>query len=429
MAEIKPFRGVRFNTQKAGTMEELICLPYDVISEQQRREYIDKNSYNIVRLELPVAENGILDPYEAAAQLLESWIADGIMARDEKPSLYIYDEEYTLHGETKSIRGIVSLVKLEDYESGIILPHEQTLSKPKADRMNLIKATRSNMSAIYSLYSDNGRKTSLKLETLTNRKPDVEAADGKNIHRLWIVDDELEIAAICRDFEKRNLYIADGHHRYETYLNYRNICRANGEPEGSDCDYAMMLLVNMDDNQFSLFPTHRLIKNVENFNVSDLIKALEADFRIDEHHGTTSIKPTLNEYYNSGRKAIAMYVGNEDDTWYLLKLRSSCDAMNELMPNCSNALRNLDISTLHALVLDRVMHCDNEDCIDYTRSFTQAVNSVKSGDYKCCFILNPTRMSQIKEIIESGEKMPQKSTYFYPKPTTGMVINVCDKPN
>lgn len=425
MAEIRPFRGVRFNTEKAGAMEELICPPYDVISAKQRKEYLDKNPHNIVRLELPVAEDGFSDPYELAAQLLKSWIADEIMVRDDKPSLYICEEQYTLHGETKSIRGIISLVKLEDFDSGVILPHEQTLSKPKFDRMNLIKATKSNMSTIYSLYSDSGRRTSLKLETLTDRKPDIEVMEGKNIHRLWIVDDELEISAICRDFEKRCLYIADGHHRYETCLNYRNMCHANGEPDGSPCDYAMMLLVNMDDNRFSLFPTHRLIKNVENFNVNDLLKTLDENFRIDEHHGITSIKPTLNEYYNMGRKAIAMYIGN--DTWYLLKLRSASEAMDEVMPSCSRALKNLDISTLHALVLDKAMHCNNEDCIDYTRSFTQAINSVQSGEYQCCFILNPTRITQIKEIVEAGEKMPQKSTYFYPKPTTGMVINVFDE--
>ena len=421
MAEIRPFRGVRY-TEKAGNMDELLCPPYDIINEQQRSEYLQKNAHNIVKIELPVEEAGTDDRYGAAAACLDAWMAEGILARDPKPSLYIYEEQYTLHGETKSVRGIISLVRIEEFEKGVIMPHEFTLSKPKEDRLNLIKATQSNISTIYSLYSDSGRSTGVKLELLTQRKPDIEAVEGKCIHRLWVVDDALQIAAICRDFEKRNLYIADGHHRYETSLKYRNLCRENGAPEGSPCDYVMMLLVNMDDDQFSLFPTHRLIKNVEDFDVERFLKGIEANFRIEKHQGVGSIKSTLNEYYLQGRKVTAWYVGN--DTWYLLKLRSASEAMKEAMPACSKALRDLDISILHELVLNQVMHYNNEDCVNYTRSFTEAIASVDEGKYCCCFILNPTRIQDIKDIVDANEKMPQKSTYFYPKPTTGLVMNV-----
>ncbi len=422
MAEIRPFRGVRFDSDKAGSLEELICPPYDIISAQQREEYVERNPNNIVRLELPIAEDGVSDPYEAASNLLKSWMDSGVMVRDAKPSLYIYEEQYTLHGETKSIFGILCLVKIEEFEKGVILPHERTLSKPKADRMNLIEATRTNMSTIYSLYSDDGRRTSFKINMLTKGKPVMEVPDDRCVHRLWMIDDEVEVAAICRDFEKRKLYIADGHHRYETSLNYRNKCRANGAAEGSACDYTMMLLVNMDDNAFSLFPTHRLIKNIDDLNVQEILKSLEDNFKVNVNHGISSIKPTLHEYYNRGSKVAAWYVGN--DTWYLLELKSNGEAMDEKMPSSSQALKDLDISVLHSLVLDDIMHCNNEDCVNYTRSFTQAIESVDSGEYKCCFILNPTRITQIKDIVEAGEKMPQKSTYFYPKPTTGMVINV-----
>ena len=421
MAEIKPFRGVRF-TSRAGEMDDLLCPPYDIINEQQRSEYLEKNPNNIVKIELPVAEEGVADRYQAAAQCLDDWMKNGILARDPKPSLYIYEEQYTIHGETKSVRGIVSLVKIEEFEKGVIMPHEFTLSKPKQDRLNLIQATQSNISTIYSLYSDEDARTTGKLELLTERKPDVEAAEGKCIHRLWVVDDPIEITAICRDFEKRHLYIADGHHRYETSLKYRNMCRENGAPEGAPCDYVMMLLVNMDDNQFSLFPTHRMVNHVENFDVENFLKGIEVNFCVDRHQGVSSIKPTLAEYYQQGRKVTAWYVG--DDTWYLLKLRSSSNAMEEIMPDCSKALKNLDISILHQLVIDRVMHSNNEDCVTYTRSFTEAIAAVDEGKCKCCFILNPTRIQDIKDIVDANEKMPQKSTYFYPKPTTGLVMNV-----
>ena len=422
MAEIKPFRGVRF-TQKAGDMDDLLCPPYDIINEQQRRGYLSKNPNNIVKIELPVEEEGVSDRYEAAAATLDGWMKDGILERDPKPALYIYEEEYTTpEGVVKSVRGIISLVRIEEFEKGVIMPHEFTLSKPKADRLNLIQATHANISTIYSLYTDSGRRTESKLEILTGRKPDVQAVEGDCTHRLWVIDDEVDVAALCRDFTGRNLYIADGHHRYETSLKYRDMCREAGAPEGAPCDYVMMMLVSMDEDQFTLFPTHRLIKGAEGFDVEEYLGRIRENFHVKEYHGIKQIKPTLGEYYETGRKVTAWYVGN--DTWYLLWLRSGSTAMEKIMPDSSKALRNLDISILHRLIIDRVMHCNNEDCVNYTRSFTEAIAAVNEGRYQCCFILNPTRIQDIKDIVDADEKMPQKSTYFYPKPTTGLVMNV-----
>ena len=424
MAEIKPFRGVRF-TADAGKMDDLLCPPYDIINEQQRQEYLQKNPNNIVKIELPVEEEGVADRYAAAASTLGEWMSSGVLARDAKPALYIYEEEYVIDGVKKAVRGIISLVKIEEFEKGVIMPHEFTLSKPKADRLNLIQATHSNISTIYSLYTDSGSRTSSKLELLTKRAPDVEAVEGDCVHRLWVIDDETDVAALCHDFEKRNLYIADGHHRYETSLKYRNMCREAGAPEGSPCDYVMMLLVNMDENQFTLFPTHRLVKNVENFDVDKFLEQIKVNFHVHEHHGVNSIRPTLEEYYEQGRKVIGWYVGH--DTWYMLRIRSASDAMDKAMPDSSEALRKLDISILHQLVIDRVMHSNNEDCVNYTRSFTEAIAAVDEGRYQCCFILSPTRIQDIKDVVDADEKMPQKSTYFYPKPTTGLVMNVYEE--
>ncbi len=424
MAEIRPFRGVRF-TAEAGKMDDLLCPPYDIINERQRQEYLRKNPSNIVKIELPVEEEGVADRYAAAADTLREWMADGILARDPKPALYIYEEEYVIDGVKKAVRGIIGLVKIEEFEKGVIMPHEFTLSKPKADRLHLIQATKANISTIYSLYTDSGRRTASKLELLTGRAPDAEAVEGDCVHRLWVVDDEVDVAALCRDFDKRNLYIADGHHRYETSLKYRNMCREAGAPEGSPCDYVMMLLVNMDEDQFTLFPTHRLLRNVENYDIDSFLRQIEVNFHVHEHHGVGSIRPTLEEYYEQGRKVIAWYVGG--DRWFLLRIRSASDAMDKAMPHSSQALRHLDISILHQLVIDRVMHSNNEDCVSYTRSFTEAIAAVDEGSCQCCFILSPTRIQDIKDIVDADEKMPQKSTYFYPKPTTGLVMNVYEE--
>ena len=422
MAEIKPFRGVRF-TEKAGNMDDLLCPPYDIINKQQRLGYLCKNPNNIVKIELPVEEEGVEDRYAAAAGVLDGWMKDGILQRDPKPALYVYDEEYTVEGVKKSVRGIISLVKIEEFEKGVIMPHEFTLSKPKADRLNLIQATHANISTIYSLYGDSERITENRLDRLTEREPDIRAVEGDCAHRLWVIDDEAEVAALCGDFADRNLYIADGHHRYETSLKYRNMCREAGAPEGAPCDYVMMLLVSMDEDQFTLFPTHRLIKNAQDFDVEKFLKGMEENFIVEKHQGVSGIRSALSGYYDQGEKVTAWYVG--DDTWYMLRQKSeSKKLMDEIMPDSSEALKNLDISILHRLVIDRVMHCNNEDCVNYTRSFTEAIASVNEGRYQCCFILNPTRIQDIKDIVDADEKMPQKSTYFYPKPTTGLVMNV-----
>lgn len=422
MAEIKPFRGVRF-TPDAGDLDDLLCPPYDIINEEQRRGYLKKNPRNIVKIELPVEEDGVSDRYEAAAGTLDGWMKENILSRDPEPALYIYDEEYaTPDGVVKSVRGMICLVKIEEFEKGVIMPHEFTLSKPKADRLHLIQATHANVSTIYSLYNDDGGCTGARLGRLTARKPDMQAVEGGCTHRLWKVDDASEVAALCKDFSDRNLYIADGHHRYETSLKYRNMCREAGAPEGSPCDYVMMMLVSMDEDQFTLFPTHRLIKNAENFDAQAFLKGIEQNFHVEKRQGVNEIKSALAGYRNTGEKVTAWYVGN--DVWYLLRYRSESGVMDHIMPDSSKALRNLDISILHQLVIDRVMHCNNEDCVNYTRIFDEAIAAVDEGRYQCCFILNPTRIQDIKDIVDASEKMPQKSTYFYPKPTTGLVMNV-----
>ena len=421
MAVLKPFRGVRYS-ESAGKTDDLLCPPYDIINEQQRRAYLEKNPHNIVKVELPVDEEGVDDRYAAAAQCLEGWMREGVMVRDDRPALYIYEEEYTVDGQTKSVKGIIGLVQLEEFEKGIIMPHEFTLSKPKQDRLNLIQATHSNISTIYSLYSDDGRRTTSKLDMLTSRRPDTEAKEGDCIHRLWVVDDPLEVSAMCRDFERRNLYIADGHHRYETSLKYRNMCREKGSPKGAPCDYVMMLLVNMDDDQFTLFPTHRLVKNVKDYDVARMLEGIKENFHAEKHQGVETIQSALAAQYEQGRKVTAWYVGGGE--WYLLRLRSASHEMEKIMPDSSRALRELDISILHRLVIDRVMHSNNEDCVNYTRNLSEAIAAVDEGGYCCSFILNPTRIQDIRDIVDEGEKMPQKSTYFYPKPTTGLVIRV-----
>ncbi len=423
MAVVKGYKGLRFNCSKAGKIEELVCPPYDIISDKQREEYIKTNPYNIIRLELPKGE----DRYNDAAKILNSWLESGILEKEEKPAIYIYEEEFTAYGKRNSIKGIICCVKIEEFSKGVILPHEFTLSKAKEDRLNLMKATNCNFSQIYSLYMDNGKNTLGKINSLSNKEPNIQLTDADNItHRLWIVTDPQIIADICNDFEERKLYIADGHHRYETALNYRNYLRQEGKAkEGDACDYQMMMLVDMNHPGLVVFPTHRLVRDLESFDAEKVMESCKEYFEITEYDDISTIESNLMGLYNQGKKAYAFYSGNQK---YKLLVLKDINIIKELLPNASHATQQLDVTVLHTLILEKIFGIDAENMakqinLTYTKIFDEAILSVDSGQAQCAFILNPTRVSEIRDVASNGEKMPQKSTYFYPKMITGLVMN------
>lgn len=426
MAEIKAFRALRF-TQNAGDIAELTCPPYDIISEQQRQAYLEKNENNVIRLELPREGS---DPYARAGEVLRQWEEKGIVKTEDKDALYIYDEEFTARGKRMHIRGIVCRVKIEEFSKGVVLPHEETLSKAKQDRFNLMDATMCNFSQIYSLYMDENAETRTKIEALSQRPADIEFTDGDGItQRLWIIKNENAIANICGDFAQRKLYIADGHHRYETALNFRNSLRERGlAKEGDGADYVMMMLVDMENPGLVVFPTHRLVRDLKEFDAQAVVKACEEYFDVTQQEGVASMESALDALYNDGKKAFGFYCGG--DSWTQLVLKDA-SVMADMLPGKSEALRELDVSVLHTLVLEKLMGIDKENMakqinLTYTRVFDEAISGVQSGEFQCAFILNPTRVEEIRDVAGTGEKMPQKSTYFYPKIITGLVMNKID---
>lgn len=421
MANIKPFKALRFNTEKSGKIEELVCPPYDIINDEQRQEYIRTNDNNIIRLELPKGEN----PYDNASVILKNWLDSEILKRDEKEAVYIYEEEFTAYGERKKFKGCIVRVELAEFSKGIVLPHEETLSKAKQDRFNLMKATNCNFSQIYSLYMDSEHKILNRLDRLSKGKPEVELTDNDNVtHRLWVVTDTDEISAICNDFADKKLYIADGHHRYETALNYRNYCHENNIGSGGE-NYVMMMLVDMEHNGLVVFPTHRLVRDLENFDAKKAMNLCKEYFDVSIKSDISEIESTLRTYYEQDKKAFAFYSGGE--SWTLLVLKNM-DIIKELLPNKSKASQGLDVTVLHTLVLEKLFGIDAENManqinLTYTKYFEEAIESVKSGRSQCAFILNPTKVTEIRDVATAGEKMPQKSTYFYPKLITGLVMN------
>ena len=424
MAEVKPFRGLRFDCEKAGAIEKLVCPPYDIICEQQRQEYLAENENNIIRLELPKGEA----PYETAGKTLSDWLDRGILRRDDEEAVYIYEEEFTAGTERRSFKGCIVRVRLEEFSKGIILPHEETLSKAKEDRFNLMKATNCNFSQIYSLFNDGSHEITARLDRLGKAAPISELTDGEGVtHRLWAVTDKDEISAVCSAFAEKKLYIADGHHRYETALNYRNYCRENGIGNGAE-DYVMMMLVDMEHPGLLVLPTHRIVRDLESFDADAAMAECAKWFDITEFSGTDTIEATLHEKYLAGEKALAFYCGG--NKYRLLVLRDK-QAVSAFLPEKSSAYCGLDVSVLHTLILERIFGIDAENMakqinLTYVKKFGDALSAVDEGRAQCAFILNPTKVEEIRDVAAAGEKMPQKSTYFYPKLITGLVMNEID---
>lgn len=422
MAVIKPFCALRF-TKKAGDIRRLVCPPYDIVSEEERVGYIRENPHNIIRLELP--REGA-NPYETAGKTLRDWLDGGILAPDEKPSLYIYEEEFSLNGAANRVKGFTCRVRLEEFDKGVVLPHEETLSKAKADRFELMRATGCNFSAIYSLYFDESGEAYNIIDSLSQAAPDIELTDkGGVTHRLWIIPDSPETNRLCGLMADKKLYIADGHHRYETALNYRNHLRDNGEEIGEEhpANHIMMHLVNMENTGLAVFPTHRIMRGLERFDPQKLLESCGQYFELSDCEPDT-ISAELEAHMREDRKAFALYYNKAAK---LLVLKDG-EVMRGLLPEKSGAYRSLDVSVLHTLVLERLLGVDKENMANqknlvYTRDAAEAMRAVDSGEADCAFIINPTKVSQIAAVAGSGEKMPQKSTYFYPKLITGLAIN------
>ncbi len=427
MAQIKAFKGLRFNTTTAGDIKSLCCPPYDIISEEQRLAFLKANESNIIRLELPKeGEN----PYKTAADVLRLWEDKGILIREDKPALYVYEEEFTAYGKRNSIKGLICRLKVEEFSKGVVLPHEFTLSKAKEDRLNLMKATNCNFSQIYGLYMDEEHTSLSTIDALSKGAADMEFTDDDSItHRMWIVTDEEAIEKLTNDFSDRKIYIADGHHRYETALNYRNYCRENGiSKEGDAQDYQMIFLCDMGHPGLVVFPTHRLVRDLENFDKTAVLSKCEEYFDIDRFDSADEMEQILADKDSQGKKAFGFYTGSGE--WYLLTLKDIA-VMDTLLPDLSTASRQLDVTVLHTLILEQIFGIDKENMaaqinLTYTKFFEEALSSVDEGSAQCSFVLNPTKVTEIRDVASAGEKMPQKSTYFYPKMITGMVMNKLD---
>ena len=426
MAHIIPFRGVRYDLSRAGEASALVAQPYDRIGEQEQKTYYERSPYNIVRIIKGVTkpnDNGE-NVYTRAAAYLQEWLDRGILVRDETPSLYVYHQEYSFGGKRLTRKGFIALGKLEPER---VHAHEKTLKGPKEDRLRLMRATEGNFGHIFMLYSDPQRVADAALEkAISGVDPTISAVDDYgNNHYVWRITDPEVISVVQRAVSDKDLYIADGHHRYETAVNFMRECEEKGwRPAAPESfDVRMMSLFNIDEPGMTIRPIHRLVHALADYDAQEFLKRAERDFEIVRY-------PSLPEMENGvaakrEKHSFGFYSGG---VYASLTLRDE-SIMDELITgNWSPDWKHLDVSILHTVILDRLLGIDavaleEQRNITYAHTAQEGVDAVDGGDEQIFFLLNPTSPSEVRRVADHGEKMPQKSTDFYPKLLTGLVLS------
>lgn len=411
MVRVAPFRGIRYNTRVVDP-GDVTSPPYDVISPADRVYFHNHHPKNVVRLILGLDmpdDTPSDNRFTRANAYFFEWAKEGTLLQDPKPAVYAYDQHFTLRGQPKTVRGFVSLVKLHEYSEKVILPHENTLPRPKSDLAKLIKAVNSNLDSVYALYSDRERNVDTILERITGTAPVEEAIDRQSVrHRLWIIDDANDIEVITRTLRDKQVVIADGHHRYETSLAYRNELRVKDGNPASDrpYDYVMMTLVNICSPDLTAFPTHRMVRSLPMEAVEGLKEQLSEMFDI-----IPSSKEKLTEDMEARRgEFIGVYQPGQS---YLVALKDKTV--------------ELDVSVLHEVILGALLGIDEtrirqEANVGYTRDAQEAMDAVDSGNCQIAFLLNPVELEVIMSVARAGKTLPQKATYFYPKLLSGLIM-------
>ncbi|WP_276662609.1 DUF1015 domain-containing protein [Syntrophomonas wolfei] len=428
MADIIPFRGLRYNPEKISNLASVVTPPYDIIDESAQARYYAENPANVIRLELGLIfpqDSSSNNRYTRAAQYLEKWQEDQTLLAEEKAALYLYQQEFNFRGEKVVRTGFVCGLKLEPYEKGNILPHEETLSKPKADRLQLMRATNSNFSSIFGLYSDEQKEAEkLLLEEVKEQAPDINIIDeAGETHKIWMIKNEELIERIVALLADRPVYIADGHHRYETALEYYHEMKEQGL---QGYDYVMATLVNVFDEGLVVLPTHRLVGNIPGFKLDAFMNRLADLFEI-ELYKDKNIGAFMQELESRGKKhrVFGMYSGKDI---FFLELKNPEQASKLLPDNKSAAWEKLDVALLDNIILDQLLGINeqkrrSQENLAYTRSEEWLMEQIDNRNYQLGFLLNPTRVEEIIAVAQARDKMPQKSTYFYPKLITGLIIN------
>jgi uncharacterized protein (DUF1015 family) len=427
MAEIMPFKGVYYNTDRV-ELDRVVGPPYDVLNADQQAALYAESPYNFVRIMLNQAEAGDgsgSNPYMRAAGFLNDWLASGVLMEDAAPALYLYRQEFTnpADGRRYTRSGLFCALKLEPYSAGVVLPHEETRTKAKEDRLNLMRATSANPEPIFGLYEDEQGELDTLYDRIAAGTPFLEVHSGGDTHRVWRVDDRAAIERAQTFLSTRRVWIADGHHRYETGLAYGDEHRAQ-EP-GSDprpYDYLLIVLTSFTDPGIVVLPTHRLVKNVPGSRIAELYLQLERYFDIEPvHPDKLAERMQGNPAEGVHRFGLLM----RDKAW-VLTLRDP-SIMDSAVEGHADCWKQLDVSILQALVLERSLGIPATTLattpdIGYTRDLDEAFERVSSGEYQIALLLNLPSAEEVRYVAAAGDKMPPKSTFFYPKLWSGLLM-------
>ena len=443
MAIIAPFKGLTYNFQKTQDFSSLVAPPYDVISKEEQEAYYQANPHNVIRLILGKQKTGDSDwdnRYTRAADFLKRWESEGILTCANQPCIYITSMKYNPgNGDIQRTRwGIITLVRIEEQGSEVILPHERTFSAYKDDRLMLMRACMAQLSQVFGLYEDPDNTILNACKMAISLPPQIafDLEDGTE-HKMWVLQNPLMFKQISDSMSKKPIFIADGHHRYETSRNFRDIMRARygRRPANRSYEYVMMYLSNMNDESLTILPSHRLIKNVPNFQLEPFLEKVGSKYNIE--HFPFSGANILEECAHLEKRleeagrlntVIAFYL-HKADRFYLFTLKS--DAREQMGDDLHPSLKKLDVLALSRFILQGALgfskeDLNNDDIFHYQSSMKTAVSQVESGDCQIAFLLNPTEIEQVKEIASNFLIMPRKSTYFYPKIITGLVFNKID---
>jgi len=405
MATVKGFRGIRYNPGKIGDFGNVLAPPYDVINSKEQDELYNKDPHNVIRLILSKGDGD--SKYEEAASTFRSWIESDILTNDDAPSIYPYYQEFEEKGKKLTRKGFLAAVKIEDFNTKKILPHERTFPKHKRDRLKLNTACKANMSPVFSVYSDPEIVIEKLLDDKLTGEPifDVTNEDGVR-NRLWRISNPDTIQIVTDHLHDKSLLIADGHHRYETAIEYRNIQReANGGVSGDNpYEYVMMFLSNAEDEGLIINPTHRAVKSLGDMNLETLLNKLGEEFNVE--------KMPFNEgLTNIGHEEFAILTKDPEHVYRVSLKNNDIDAPNKMA-----------VTLLHNNVFNKIIDEDNAGIL-YTKFLEEALDLVQNQDYELAFILPELRASDIFDVVLTGDRMPQKTTYFYPKILSGLVFN------
>lgn len=458
MVEIEPFRGYRYNRDKVDDYSNVIAPPYDVIDSELEKKLHSRSEFNISKITKGVkleTDSKTENEYTRAAKLLNQWITEGALTVDDKPTIYVLAQEFTIGlGENHKHlmrTGFIALLKLEDFCSGGtgtgascvgVHQHEETLAKDIEDRLCLCKTTLANFGQIFAIYPDHENKTERLLAQVMANEPAAIARDDEGVtHKLWLMQDEQQVSELQQILANKSIIIADGHHRYKTALKLHEEHDIPGDPVQDTSKYRMLTFVNMMNEGLVILPTHRLIQKVEDFSAEKLLGVLESNFTIEpftiesgnEKTAKDAMFSALKAAFNARKHSFGLYC--KTGKFYLLTLKE-LQAMNKVQDK-SDSWRKLDVSILHQLILEDLLGIDTAKLasgtitggayVEYIKDIGDAVlkamDKVDNAGYQALFFMNPTRAEEVEAVATNHETMPQKSTFFYPKVYTGYVIN------